>query len=108
MPWQYPEAVSTLVRWSQGYYPGLAETLRAETGIDIEWLQSGLLLLDVPLSRNIREWSDRNRCALQAVDAAELPALEPEVSESATQSVLLPASVQTGSPRYSGGQSAAV
>jgi glycine oxidase len=99
VPWQYPQAVSTLVRWSQRYYPGLADTLRAQTGIDVEWLQSGLLLLDVPLSRDIREWADRNRCALQAVAAAELPELEPAVGEAAAQSVLLPEVAQVRNPR---------
>ena len=99
VPWQYPEAVSTLVRWSQQYYPRLAESLLAETGIDIEWLRSGLLLLDVAPERPIREWADHNRCTLQAVDAAQLGALEPGLGLAAGESVLLPDVAQVRNPR---------
>lgn len=99
VPWQYPEAVTTLVRWSQQFYPGLAHTLRAETGIDVEWLQSGLLLLDVAADRAIREWADRNGAALQAVDAAQLQVLEPAVGPAAAESVLLPEVAQVRNPR---------
>jgi glycine oxidase len=99
VPWQYPQAVSTLVRWSQQYYPGLADTLREETGIDIEWLQSGLLMLDVSPDRAIREWADGNSCVLQAVDAAQLAELEPAVGLAASESVLLPEVAQVRNPR---------
>ena len=99
VPWQYPEAVSALVRWSQAYYPGLADTLLDETGIDVEWLQSGLLLLDVAPERGILEWAERNRCVLQAVEAAQLGMLEPGLGLEAGTSLLLPDVAHNRKPR---------
>ena len=45
IPWLYPDSVSELVVWSQRYFPRLVEELREQTGIDPEWVQSGLLFL---------------------------------------------------------------
>ena len=49
IPWRYPDAVSELVVWSQRHYPLLVEELLEQTGIDPEWVQSGLLFLDTTL-----------------------------------------------------------
>ena len=92
VPWQYPEAVTSLVRWSQAYYPRLADTLLAETGIDIEWLQSGLLLPGMGPEPSILAWADQNRSVLQGVDATQLENLEPGLGLEAPASLLLPAS----------------
>jgi glycine oxidase len=99
VPWQYPEAVSALVRWSQQYYPGLAQSLLAETGIDIEWLQSGLLMPGVEPEQSILDWAEHNRCALQRVDARQLGTLEPGLGLEAPVSVLLPDVGQIRNPR---------
>jgi len=36
VPWDYPDAVSALVSWSQQHYPVLARELLEETGIDVD------------------------------------------------------------------------
>jgi glycine oxidase len=99
VPWQYPEAVSALVRWSQRYYPGLAGLLQSETGIDIEWTQSGLLLLDVAMEPSILDWARQQGCSLEAVDPARLTSLEPAVGLTAGESLLLPGVAQVRNPR---------
>jgi glycine oxidase len=99
VPWQYPEAVTSLVRWSQAYYPRLADTLLAETGIDIEWLQSGLLLPGMGPEPSILAWADQNRSVLQGVDATQLENLEPGLGLEAQASLLLPDVGQIRNPR---------
>ena len=99
VPWQYPEAVSSLVHWSQQYYPRLAEMLLEDTAIDIEWLQSGLLMPGVAPEPDILDWAGRHGCALQAVDAAQLESLEPGLGPAAGTSVLLPDVAQVRNPR---------
>ena len=49
IPWQYADAISELVVWSQRFYPVLVDELLEQTGIDAEWVQSGILFLDTPL-----------------------------------------------------------
>lgn len=45
LPWDYSEAVTTLAMAGVARYPALVETLRADTGIDPELRQSGMLVL---------------------------------------------------------------
>jgi glycine oxidase len=99
VPWQYPEAVSTLVQWSQHYYPGLAGELLEETGIDVEWLQSGLLMPAIAAEQSILEWAGRHGCALRTVAASELHDLEPGLGLAVREAVLLPDVAQIRNPR---------
>ena len=98
IPWQYPDAVSELVVWSQHYYPILVEELLSQTGTDPEWVQSGLLILDSPLDSNVRTWADRFNCRLQSVSPAEIRRLEPELLQILGDSVLLPDVAQIRNP----------
>jgi len=45
-PWRYAPAVTALVDWSQRNYVDFARQLREETGVDPEWVCSGLLVID--------------------------------------------------------------
>lgn len=89
IPWRYADAVSELVVWSQRFYPVLVDELLEQTGIDAEWVQSGILFLDTPLDAGIREWATRYRCRIQAVDHEQTRQLDPEVSLAATNNLLL-------------------
>jgi glycine oxidase len=99
VPWQYPDAVSELVRWSQQYYPVLTRELHAETGIDVEMIPSGLLLPGVRLDAVIRAWADRYQCRLQEIAPEQLPALEPALAAGLGPAILLPDVAQVRNPR---------
>jgi len=47
-PWRYADAVNRLAAWSQSQYPVLCRQLLQETGIDPEWICSGLLMPQIP------------------------------------------------------------
>jgi glycine oxidase len=98
IPWRYADAISELVVWSQRFYPGLVNELLEQTGIDAEWVQSGMLLLDTPLDAGIREWAARYQCLVQAVDYEQTRQLDPEVSLAAATSLLLPDVAQIRNP----------
>ncbi|MBA4143315.1 MAG: glycine oxidase ThiO [Nitrosospira sp.] len=53
LPWDYPEQVTQLTQLSNRLYPQFIEGLRAETGIDPEYLASGMVVLTGP--RNVAE-----------------------------------------------------
>jgi glycine oxidase len=98
IPWQYPDSVAELVVWSQHYYPQLVEELLTQTGIDAEWVLSGLLNLNARLDSSVSEWADRFKCRIQSVTPDQLRQLEPEVKSIAGDSVLLPDVAQIRNP----------
>ncbi|GGE33311.1 putative D-amino acid oxidase [Halopseudomonas oceani] len=67
-PWRYCEAVSALADWSQGYYPPLADTLLAQTGLDPEVHDCGLLWLDHDEQDQALGWAAAHDKPLQRVD----------------------------------------
>ncbi|MEN8108369.1 MAG: glycine oxidase ThiO [Pseudomonadota bacterium] len=99
LPWSYPDPVSALVQWSQQFYPQLAEILHAATGIDIEWLQSGLLMLDVSADAHISKWAERHECSLQSIDGRHLSELEPGLGMFPRASLLLLQVAQLRNPQ---------
>ena len=98
IPWQYADAVSELVIWSQRYYPVLVNELLEQTGIDAEWVQSGVLYMDTPLDAEISEWAAKYACRIQVIDQGQIHQLEPEVSPAATTGLLLPDVAQIRNP----------
>ena len=100
IPWQYPDSVSELVAWSQGYYPSLAEELHAQTGINPEWVQSGLLFLNTPLNSEISQWGDRFNYRIQSLDPAQVRLHDPELVAAHRDSVLLPDVAQIRNPLF--------
>jgi glycine oxidase len=98
VPWQYPDAVSVLVGWSQRYYPGLVEELRAVTGVDSEWLPSGLLMVDTGINPEITAWAGKFQCRVREVAAMDVHAHEPALTGEAGASLLLPDVAQIRNP----------
>ncbi|MGF1643773.1 MAG: NAD(P)/FAD-dependent oxidoreductase [Thiotrichales bacterium] len=74
-PWRYPDAVNALAAYSQAEYPSLAAELHDETGIDPEWVRSGILIADAEPEADA--WANRWRLTLTRVnDAAALTAIQ--------------------------------
>ena len=62
LPWNYGEAVNRLALAGASAYPALCRNLLAETGIDPEYLVSGMLIGPCSVSRAALDW-----CAARAV-----------------------------------------
>lgn len=99
IPWQYPDAVSELVAWSQAYYPGLAEELLEETGIDVEWQPCGLLMAGLGPEPAISSWAERFSARIEVLDAAQARELEPSMRSDAGPALLFPDVAQIRNPR---------
>lgn len=98
-PWAMPDAVTRLAEWSQREYPGLADALAAETGIDPEWTRSGLLMLDAGDTERAVRWSNENGVTLRAIDGhASVMAIEPGCRTTET-ALWLPEVAQIRNPR---------
>jgi len=80
-PWRYPDAVTALASWSQAGYARLADDLKAESGIDPEFQQNGLLILDTDEAAQAQQWADKWQRSLELVDAQRTAELEPALGD---------------------------
>jgi len=99
VPWSYPPAVSVLVRWSQQHYPALARELRDETGMDVEWVRCGLLMIDVDVDHLIEGWAQEYHYRVESLDEGQTTGLEPALAGGFRGSILLPDIGQVRNPR---------
>lgn len=99
LPWQYADAVSRLVEWSQHEYPQLVAELQEQTGIDPEWEQSGMLLLDTLPDARVLAWAERFRCRLEILEADRVQGIEPALAAAGAPAMLLPEVAQIRNPR---------
>jgi glycine oxidase len=98
-PWQTPQPVQALIRWSQAYYPHLAQELANTTTVDPEWTQSGLLSLDTEYRREALNWASQTGEIIEYVEAERLKALEPRVGIAHRGALWLPELAQIRNPR---------
>lgn len=98
-PWRYPDAVTRLALLSQQIYPQLVEELQAETGLDAEFLPSGMLVLGEHASEHPEAWARRFDIDMRAVDADRIALLEPKLAPGFARGWWLPQVHQARNPR---------
>lgn len=77
-PWRYPGPVNALSEWGQENYRTLAEQLMTTTGIDVEWEQSGMLVIDAPNVDAAQAWCG-TRPGSRFIEGEELREIEPRL-----------------------------
>lgn len=97
-PWRYQQPVTALAGWSQGVYPGLMAELAQETGVDPEWTQNGLLILDAEEGEAARAWAARAPARLETIDRSTSLDLEPGLGPAAP-ALWMPEVAQVRNPR---------
>jgi glycine oxidase len=100
-PWRYADAVTELARWGQQHYAALADELLAESGVDPEYLLSGLLLLDIDEAERQRAecWAGRFGYQMAFLDGAGIKALQPNLGEITDHALWMPTVAQMRNPR---------
>ncbi len=100
-PWRYDDAVTELARWGQQRYQALAAELKAETGIDPEYLHSGLLLLDIDEAerQQAEQWAGRFGYQLEYLDRNGIKSLQPNLGKTSEHALWMPAVAQMRNPR---------
>ena len=97
-PWRYPEAVTRLATLSQREYPLFCGRLREETGIDPQWVQSGLLMLDGDREAALA-WQDREMNPVFALGPVAIHECEPGLGAGFEGGLWMPAVAQVRNPR---------
>lgn len=97
-PWRYARPVNELATWSQACYRTLADELERDTGIDAEWTQSGLLVLDEDQRETGMAWAAAQQVTAQPVDGAQIQGLEPALRAGHAAGLWMPEVAQIRNP----------
>lgn len=98
-PWRYPDSVTALATWSQARYAALAQELKAESGIDPEFQQNGLLILDTEETAQAQKWAANWQRSLELVAADKITQLEPALGDVPPRALWMPQVAQMRNPR---------
>lgn len=98
-PWRYPDSVNQLAKWSQQQYPTLAADLVQEGGMDPQWIQTGLLVLDQSEHPQAMAWSKSYGLACEQITAQEGSVLEPALQVPGERALWFPDLAQIRNPR---------
>ena len=98
-PWRYDDAVTALAQWSQGVYYEWAMAWLEDTGLDPEWMQSGLLMLDEDEQEQASAWAQRWKMTLEIVPRSRVEGLEPSLHEGGAQAIWMRDVAQIRNPK---------
>jgi len=99
-PWRYSEAVTQLAQWGQQYYPELLDEIHRGSGIDPEYIPSGLLYLDIEDELSVAgEWESRHGYSFTQFSGDALSVVEPGLNLSFKQGWLTDTIAQIRNPR---------
>ena len=98
-PWRYDPAVTALAGWGQARYQGLCETLATDTGVDPQWIPSGLLILAPDEEPEAEAWAAANGIPIDLIDRQEMRELEPALQSPSDRGIWLPRVAQVRNPR---------
>ena len=99
-PWRYSDAVNLLASSSQKAYPALAARLAGNTGIDPEYLNSGVLIFSPDETRKAVRWAQQWQVDLQQVGRREIHDIESTLKSPAEEGLWLPQVAQVRNPRF--------
>lgn len=98
-PWRYPDSINELAKWSQVAYPRLVNNLQKHSGIDAEWVRSGLLIVGAEDRQIAAEWGLKYANSMKIVDAADTKNIQSSISISNGPVIWMPDIAQVRNPR---------
>lgn len=98
-PWRYSPPITALASWAQDFYPALAEELNAATGIDPEFIESGLLMLDGTDDAQALAWSARFGRRAEHLSPEAVEQLQPGLGPPPASGIWMPGIAQVCPPR---------
>jgi glycine oxidase len=98
-PWRYPPEITALASLAQAFYPALADALINETGIDPEYEQTGLLMLDAGDEADAVQWGKQFNKTMSKVDVAAVYDQEPRLAPGFQTALSMPGVANVRNPR---------
>ena len=98
-PWDAPEEIWPMISYSQKIYPSLCDELEDETGVDPQWIQSGLLNFDQIDRKKINHWAKKTKSNYKYLGAKQITEIEPSINPGFGTAIWLPEVAQVRNPR---------
>jgi len=98
-PWRYKQPVTALASWAQDFYPRLAAELRENTGVDPEFSQTGLLMLDAEDEAEALQWAHLNDRRMEQVNSGFVYRQEPQLAPGFQSGLWMPDVANIRNPR---------
>lgn len=100
-PWRYPEPVNRLSLWSQTVYPELARALGESTGLDVEWVRSGLVVCNTNNADTAQAtaWAGRSGVPIERLSREMAHALVPALGAVVETALYFSEVAQVRNPR---------
>ncbi len=98
-PWRYADSVTALSLWSQRAYPRLCASLQGETGVDPEFIRTGLLILDPEEQAQALDWARTHDTSIEFLESAGLQESEPGLGPQPPNALWMPEIAQVRNPR---------
>lgn len=98
-PWRYGAAVTALASAAQQAYPALCAALLDSTGIDPQYVKSGLLLLAVSDREEAIAWAWRQNHRMERIAPELQNAIQPGISPGESEALYFPDVAQVRNPR---------
>lgn len=98
-PWRYVPAVTQLASWGQRRYPELARELFDATGIDAEFIASGMLILDTEEQDQAIRWGGQSGNRVEIIDRSATERYEPSLDAPPPRAIRMPQVGQIRNPR---------
>lgn len=98
-PWRYPQSITDLASWSQRAYADLCTKLKADTGIDPEYVTSGLIIAATEEQSQALQWAKQAGHTCTLITAAQITELEPGRHHPPPSAIYMPEIAQVRNPR---------
>lgn len=98
-PWHLNATAQLLIDEGRNNFPALADELKQETAIDVELIQSGMLVLDTHEKKQALEWAKEKNERVEVLSHGDLLAYEPLLSKENKQALYIPGIQQVRPPR---------
>lgn len=98
-PWDTPASLWPIINWSQQQYPHLCLELIEETGIDPEYLVSGLLIFDPVEQPSVQYWHAQTGCNVRILEGTRIAQLVSGLDPGLQSAIYAPGVAQVRNPR---------
>jgi len=99
-PWRYPDEVNQLASIGHQQYAQVARELFDESGVDPEYVRSGMLVLDSREQADAISWAEKYAMKLSVIrQQSELQAILPNLNTHHSEGLWLPDVAQMRNPR---------
>lgn len=98
-PWHVNRSSQVLVDEGRANFSALTEELKRETGVDSEFIQSGMLVMDCDERQQAHAWAKEKKEIVEYLDGTKIQAIEPALEKHHQHALYVPKIAQVRPPK---------